>query len=876
MLDIKQKDIFVSNSFIKNNFNFFENMEITDIKQQLSILTVLDHYNVKMNKNRQCLCPFHDDTTPSLKIYLDTNTYHCFGCGATGDAIQFIQDKEFGAETSSVQAKHKALKKATALVGITIDVPKAPSSVSHAISNPFGLDLEGAFLHLKQNVHRSKKAMRYLEARGIYDVTLAQGFNGKHHKAMQNCIIYPLKNSHGQIVSFYGRSITNKGKHYYLPNRKGLYPSYPKRDTQKLILTESIIDATTLLKYTDYKVLTMYGTNGFTAEHAEALRQLPNLQEIILFFDGDDAGKQANKTVSKNLHQLLPKATISVVVTPDDEDINSLIQSHEAALLTHLIDNRIPIFLSEKTNSQEPTANSQLHIENPEYITYQSGNLLIAVLGGIPLHNLDKLKVTLRIQRTDSQNSLYTLRQSNLDLYNDDVVTKLIRKLAERLELGTKAVQHAMYNLITELENYRIKQIEVNAPAVVKKRQLTQKQKQDAIAFLKAPNLLQKTNELIGLTGLVGEEKNRLLMYLVFTSRLRAQPLHIISLGASGTGKTYLQEKISALIPEDQKLEITALSENALYYFDRTELKNKLVLIEDLDGAQDDKILYAIRELMSKKKISKTIPIKDSKGNLKTVTVQVEGPITLAGTTTKEKIYEDNANRSILIYLDNSKAQKQAIIAYQQQLSAGLINKAKEDQIKAFIKDTQSVLENVKVRNPYAPQLCIPETVFKPLRTNAHYLAFIETITFYHQWQRQRQEDKNTGESYIETTLEDIKMANTLLKDVLLTKSDELTKGCRDFFEAVKTHLAKENKLSFYSNEIRKAFRMSPNTIKYYFAVLTKYNLVKVIGGHPRKQGYEYEVVSVKDYQQLKDSMSALDTVLERIKNNSSVVGKAG
>ncbi len=132
-------------------------------------------------------------------------------------------------------------------------------------------------------------------------------------------------------------------------------------------------------------------------------------------------------------------------------------------------------------------------------------------------------------------------------------------------------------------------------------------------------------------------------MYLIFTSRLRKQPLHIISLGASGTGKTYLQEKISQLIPEEQKLEITTLSENALYYFDQTELKNKLVLIEDLDGAQDEKILYALRELMSKKHITKTIPIKDSKGNLKTITLHVEGPISLAGTTTREKLYEDNA-----------------------------------------------------------------------------------------------------------------------------------------------------------------------------------------------------------------------------------------
>jgi len=188
-------------------------------------------------------------------------------------------------------------------------------------------------------------------------------------------------------------------------------------------------------------------------------------------------------------------------------------------------------------------------------------------------------------------------------------------------------------------------------------------------------------------------------MYLIYTSRLREQPLHIISLGASGTGKTYLQEKISGLIPEDHKLEITTLSENALYYFEKQELKNKLVLIEDLDGAQDDKIMYALRELMSKKQISKTIPIKDSQGNLKTITLQVEGPITLSGTTTREKLYEDNANRSILIYLDNSKTHKEKIMNYQRKLSSGNINKTKEEKIKEFIKDLQSILKPIKVQS---------------------------------------------------------------------------------------------------------------------------------------------------------------------------------
>src|SRR5690606_4215521 len=144
-------------------------------------------------------------------------------------------------------------------------------------------------------------------------------------------------------------------------------------------------------------------------------------------------------------------------------------------------------------------------------------------------------------------------------------------------------------------------------------------------AFLTAPNLLERTNVLIGESGMVGEEVNRLIMFLIFTSRKREQPLHIVSLGSSGTGKTHLQEKVGELMPEEDRIEITTLSENAFYYFGQRELKHKLILIEDLDGAEN--VLYPLRELQSKKRISKTVAHKNTKGETRTLHLIVEGPV---------------------------------------------------------------------------------------------------------------------------------------------------------------------------------------------------------------------------------------------------------
>jgi DNA primase len=656
-----------------------------------------------------------------------------------------------------------------------------------------------------------------------------------------------------------------------------------------------------------FSILALYGTNGFTDEHRQAIKALEHLKETVLFFDGDGPGRKAATKLESELKELVPGVSISYIETPEGEDINSLLQGHEEEIFTHLLENRKPFLLPEPTEgSSRPTgvtteeaeeksdtlpepqveqseipeterigkparAQTKLNIKNPEFITFTTNELQIIILGGINLQQLDRLRITLKISRADTNDPLHSIRHT-LDLYHSDYLEKFINKTSEQLETGTNVIRRAIAEMTEQIEQYRLSRIESMKEQNPQARQLTEQRYRKAVNYLSAPKLMERTNTDIGRTGMIGEENNRLLMYLVFTSRLREQPLHIISLGASGTGKTYLQEKIAELIPEQDKLEITILSENAFYYFGRKELKNKLILIEDMDGAME--VLYPLRELQSKKKISKTIPIKDSKGNMKTITLKVEGPICLAGTTTKEKLYEDNANRSLLIYLDNSKQHKEMIMGYQRKLSAGKIKTKQENELKEFFKDMQTVLRPIKVRNPFAELLKLPEHVFKPLRTNAHYLAVIETITFYHQYQREIKTDTETGERYIETTLEDIEWANILLKDVLLAKADELSKAERIFFESLKKWLTANGKTSFYAKDVRETFRMHPSKIKRYLYSLTNYNFIKITGGNRFKSGHEYEITTTNEYKSLESAVNTvLDNVLEEIRQKVSGLG---
>ena len=94
-------------------------MEIPEIKSRLSITTVLSHYHLQPDRHNFLKCPFHGDQDPSLKIYPETGTFNCFGCGAAGDVIEFIERYE-------KKGKHEAILKAKSMIDPAADIIQRP------------------------------------------------------------------------------------------------------------------------------------------------------------------------------------------------------------------------------------------------------------------------------------------------------------------------------------------------------------------------------------------------------------------------------------------------------------------------------------------------------------------------------------------------------------------------------------------------------------------------------------------------------------------------------------------------------------------------------------------------------------------------------
>ena len=861
-------------------------------------------------------CPFHEDKDPSLKIYTNTDTFNCFGCGKAGDQIEFIQLKEKCSKHAAILKAKELLAVPTDSVGEAIEKAKTLANPLHKIDYtpmektedknllPRIAVLSKVAQDSKASFKRTANARDYIRNRKLDPDKMEVGYIGTDFgktwnrqlkesglqlgilkesrqntvvPKFKNCVLFFTKNEKGQIIDIYGRSINpnGEGKHFYLNGKhQGIYPGYPSTKTTRLILTECLIDAATLEQQTEvnenYTILSLFGTNGFTSEIEEAIKELSELEEVVLFFDGDKAGNDAAIKTAEKLKTIKPQLTINKVETPSEEDINSLLQGHEPEILNHLINERKPINHKQEQNNPtppEPEPVGNLNTTNPDKITYQEGELQFIIWGGIEKENIHRLKLNLLVQLKEHA---FTYYQDDVNLYSNGQLQRYIKGAAEELETSSTVLKNTIRRLKSQIETYRLTLIEAERKALKPRLyQMTTKEQNEAERFLKTVNLVQNTLKAISKSGLIGEQKNGLLLFFLYLSRLFDDPLHAIIYGKSGSGKTYLQTKISECLPEESVRTITSLTENTLYYSAKDFWKHKLLLIEDLEGVYN--AFLPLREFMSKQSITKLTTDKDAKGNNVQKVLMVEGPICVSGATTKSNIYEDNANRSFLLHVDESPGHAREVMDYQRKMQAGLVNEPEQQKYRQLLKNSQRLLRKVRIINPYATMLDIPECVFKKLRTNMHYLRLIEIITFYHQHQREWKTDSN-GKPYITTTPEDIEWANFLIKDSLLRKSDELGGQIRHFFESLKSFAdKKEEPKAIYAKEVREAFRMNPMTINRYLRELENRSYIQRNGGN-RKTGFEYEIKAWDEYEKLKSGIDILDEILQKVREKAASI----
>jgi DNA primase len=898
-------------------------MAIKDIKEQLTIEEVLHHYGLQPDKHQRLSCPFHEDTTPSMQVYLKTNTAYCFSSNCTThgrslDVIDFIMHMERS-------NKHEAIKKAESLLSGNVTVVQELTRTEV---------LTKMFSYFKNAVASSKPAQEYIKSRNLNPTKIEIGYNTAqfHHGARKDesliqscvevglltpwgvnsraggqaykpfakeCICFALRNKVNQITGLYFRSTTNNSdqRHFYLKDRSGLYPHYPKPDTKKLILTESIIDAATLLQNEEiikqYSILSLYGTNGLTAEHQEAIRECKELDEVIFFLNGDEPGRKATEKHGETLRIIkLPHRSagikISKVNVPENEDVNSLGKGHEAGIFSHLLKERVQLFFSgpvpdlirdeepiekgtsrlegrEENITSESIANTphELNSRNPYKLQYRTATADYCILGGIS-KMADSMKVTLQVQHLESSRK----SRNKLDLYEDKQVEKLCREVSEKLNVRKDLLEADLYKLTDLLDEYREKELLNSKPEEEEQTivPLTIEERKTLDNFLKQPDLIKRLNELLGKAGITGEEQSRIFLLLIAISYKMPDPLHALIQGSSGSGKTRLLKQISDCMPGEKVTRLTRISDKVLYNYPEKYFINRLLCLEDIDGLSEE-AEFAFRELQSNGELNSAASIKLENGQITSGQKTVKGPIASLACTTKGEIYEDNMSRCFLVAVDESESQTRRVIQYQNERAAGETDAKKEQEVKRFIQNLVRQLSPLQVINPYANKVHLPQEAHKIRRLNEMLQSFVKMVTIINQYQR-----KKDDRGRLVAEIQDLEEAIEIMFESIVLKVDELDGSLRQFYEKLKDHLkqsynGKHKEVEFSLRDIRQALALSKTQLFRYAGDLLSMEYLSQSGGYANR-GFKYRIAYWDNYQVLRDKIkNHLQSQLETLKS---------
>ena len=316
--------------------------ELNELKQAIDLVALIQSRGIKLtkhgSKDLKGLCPFHNDTNPSLIVSPHKNLWNCPACGKGGDCIRFVQEHDGVSFRHAVELlmnghivdSSDRVKQAT--------VPKLPAPVELDVDDHKQLIRVIDYYH--ERLLQTTPARNYLEKRGIFSPEAVKTFklgyadrtlglrlpnknrkngkvlreqlrkvglyreNGREH--LNGCLTIPIISEIGQITEVYGRKLSdanrNRGcdSHLYLPGpHKGIWNSACLSGSE-VILTESLIDALTFWVHGFRNVTASYGCDGFTSDHLGAFID-HRIETVFIAYDRDDSGDRGTIKVAKRL-----------------------------------------------------------------------------------------------------------------------------------------------------------------------------------------------------------------------------------------------------------------------------------------------------------------------------------------------------------------------------------------------------------------------------------------------------------------------------------------------------------------------------------------------------------------------------------------------
>lgn len=382
---------------------------IDDLVSRTDIVDVVSSV-VKLKKSGQNwhgLCPFHNEKTPSFTVSQDKQFYHCFGCGAHGNAVGFLMEHD---QLSFVEAIEELAKQQ----GMEVPREENPRQAQQRKANQKSLEVmeltSQFYIRHLQDPQTGSNARNYIDHRGLTPETVQKfgiGYapdawdglkkhlsdkqiteqeqvnfgllvqkeeTGRTYDRFRDRVMFPIRDFRGKVIAFGGRvlgdakpkylnspetSLFQKGKELY-----GLYEARTSGSLERLLVVEGYMDVVALAQAGIHYSVATLGTSA-TSDHMEKLFKL--VSEVVFCFDGDAAGiKAAERALDNVLPYMTDGRQARFLFLPQGEDPDSLISKVGKNLFEQRIVRAAPLSeylfwqIGQGLDLQQPEARAQL------------------------------------------------------------------------------------------------------------------------------------------------------------------------------------------------------------------------------------------------------------------------------------------------------------------------------------------------------------------------------------------------------------------------------------------------------------------------------------------------------------------------------------
>ena len=484
---------------------------------------------------------------------------------------------------------------------------------------------------------------------------------------------------------------------------------------------------------------------SLSGEQIEYLKRYSKDKALYLCFDNDDAGKN----YTRKLIEQLPETDLWIIPFWEHEEYKAF--------------NDIDELLCK--------------VENPETVFK---HLYDNAVDGIE-YEINQISETKFLGKTLRHKILPLLIPLDSPLCQDYL--KIIKKKFKLTARDIEAYRKTVNQMKEEYE--KVKQVEATSKVETEDRDgtlMTDEEKEKALAYLKDKKLLPNIEEDLTKVGIIGEDINKVMLYLAALSRKFKRPISIIIFAKSSTGKSYLAIKIGLLTPPEDRLILSSASTRSLDYIEENAIKHKYFLIQEIQGAEE--ILPTIRILQSEGILERLVTIIDPVTNRpKAISDRKECPACVVMTTTKDYINNENSTRIFELYADESVEQTQRVVDFNFQKET-LEWKLKQKEIEEIFKlhhNIQRLLKSLEVVIPYAKHLTFPHKATRNRRDSERFLSLIKVIAFLRQYQKEVK--KKGGIEYIEADLPDYAYGYEIGIKVLANTLDDISERARKVLE---------------------------------------------------------------------------------------------